>query len=120
MVYRRQEAQASAAQPGMIQIWSLDTSDPTDFDIDPVPSGKGRGLRLDLAIIVEAEMLALKWCPKGGKRASSLKNDERLGLVASLTSDGRLHIYDVPYPAAAKSAHGVEHDDILFCEREFK
>ena len=100
----------------MIQIWSLDTTDPTDFDIDPPPSGKGRGLRLDLAIIVDAEMTLLRWCPKGGEGGASGTAPDRLGLLAALTGDGRMAIYDIPYPDVAKQKQGIAQDDLLFRE----
>ena len=115
IVFSRPETREGAQQPGMLQIWSLDTSDPTDFDIDPPPSGKGRGLRLDLAIIVDAESSLLKWCPKGGEQASAKGVIPRLGLLAALSGDGRLAIYDIPYPDVAKNVHGIAQDDLLFC-----
>lgn len=109
---RRPSDDSNSQALGMIQIWSLDTTDPTDFDVEPAPSGKGRGLRLDLAILTESEMLVLKWCPKGGSREGIPATDSRLGLLAALTADGRLEVYDIPYPPG----HGVPQDDLLFCE----
>lgn len=108
----------------MIQIWSMDTSCPGDMG-QITTHTKGRGMRFDLALLTDFESVQLQWCPRGGSTetsssasASGLNGSstclERLGLLAALSTQGQLRIYDIPKPSSAKRVSSAAADDLVF------
>lgn len=101
-------------------MWSLDTCTPTDFSHQTQPSSTGEGFKLEFAMLVQTEILQLEWCPRGGLREDSdievspdaMQVDgsengfalRRLGLLGTLTTDGRVAIYEVPHPDSLRKA----------------
>lgn len=113
-----------SACSSMIQIWSLDTTVPSDFG-HATGNAKGRGMRFDLALLTDFEAIQLKWCPRGGSRttvspetASGPSRDspdlERLGILAALSAQGILSLFDIPKPGSARRASSAEADDLVF------
>lgn len=113
----------------MIQIWSLDTSVSEDFGIS-TSVNKGEGMRFDLALLTDDEVIQLKWCPRGGARegsespASAAANGDddalaRLGLIACLSAHGVLSLYDVPKPESARQKSSAAADDLVFSKTDF-
>lgn len=114
LVYRI--PQPLPACPSMIQIWSLDTAVPTDFGLSTSET-KGRGMRFDLALLTDFEAIQLKWCPRGGASENASESSdglERLGLLACLSAQGLLSIFDIPKPDSARQASSADPDDLVF------
>lgn len=108
----------------MVQVWSMDTSVSDDFGIS-TGTKKGGGMRFDLALLTDIEVIQLKWCPRGGTKedtnlhATPAGNGEdltleRLGLIACLSTQGFLSIYDIPRPESARKKSAAAADDLVF------
>ena len=128
VTYRRQEAATAAggstgARKGLIQLWSLDTSCSGDFATETLPDSKGAGMRLELAVLLEMEMIQLRWCPRGGAAEEVAPTQpgkppklQRLGLLAALSADGQLFIFDIPTPDSLRLATSAPEGDLVFSE----
>lgn len=125
-MYRRQEAENSAGggtgvPKGLIQLWSLDTSCSSDFANETLPDTKGTGMRLELAVLLEMQISQLRWCPRGGVgeeiaplQPGKLQRLDRLGLLAALSTDGRLFIFDIPTPESLRLFTSAPPGDLVF------
>ena len=126
VTYRRQDAETAAgastgARKGLIQLWSLDTSCASDFATETLSDIKGTGMRLELAVLLEMEMIQLRWCPRGGAaeevartQPGKLPKLQRLGLLAALSADGQLFIFDIPTPDSLRLVTDAPEGDLVF------
>lgn len=120
-----QYRQQNEMRGGLIQLWSIDARISADFAVVSDLQQQGRGPRLELALMVESEVIQLAWCPKGGEteiksQASAEDNSaigtpvKRLGILAALSANGTVRLYDVPHPESIKAASSTAVDDLLF------
>ncbi|KAK4051066.1 hypothetical protein OIO90_004806 [Microbotryomycetes sp. JL221] len=87
-------------RPSMIQIWRLDT---TGASLSPsTESLQGEqdkpSTKLRLALCIDAEVVDMKWCPKGGERTEDEQATGDLGVLACALTDGSLSLFAVPSP----------------------
>ncbi|SGY21577.1 BQ5605_C016g08254 [Microbotryum silenes-dioicae] len=94
--------------PTMIQIWSLDTSDPSDISLVTSSSAEAQ-MNFEMALCVDqGDAWELKWCPRGGDRTKLMDHDETeesLGLLGGVFEDGSLAVFTVPNPVEARKQH---------------
>ena len=131
MAYRQSDPSSPSAvhRPGLIQIWSLDTTVGSDLATSTSSTEKGRGMRLEVAMLLERECSQIQWCPKGGENeredhessqrmavdvAGKESNLERLGLLATLAAHGGLAIYDVPRVESLRKEQRAKSDALLY------
>ncbi|XP_057337770.1 uncharacterized protein LOC130675891 [Microplitis mediator] len=86
----------------IIQIWNLGHLDHI-LSVPPIPK---------LSYVIahnNGTIWCMEWCPSGAYHHNILKNDDlfegslkRMGLLATASSDGRVHIYSLPFPEELK------------------
>lgn len=84
----------------IIQIWNLGHLDHI-LSVPPIPK---------LSYVIahnNGTIWCMEWCPSGTYHHDILKNDisgslKRMGLLATASSDGRVHIYSLPFPEELK------------------
>lgn len=87
----------------MLQIWSLDTSIPSDLHRSTSPDQKGVGMKFELGLCISiGDAFSLKWCPKGGEVDGEAEVEEekleRLGILGGTFTDGSISLFMVPHP----------------------
>lgn len=106
----------------MIQIWSLDTSVSSDLSLSTSEQDKGQPMRFELGLCIDlGDAMELKWCPKGGETSDepmeldgdhddigAAGEEDHLGLLAGVFSDGSLAIFDVPRPPKRPGSEKAE------------
>lgn len=105
--------------PSLLQIYSLDTTSPTDFSLKTTEGSNGM-MRLEFAMCIDVgEAWEIKWCPKGGETADDavgVVEGERLGLLAGAFADGGVSLFMVPHPDAVQLAAPEEVEGPVFSE----
>ncbi|GAA5888249.1 hypothetical protein JCM5296_000246 [Sporobolomyces johnsonii] len=118
----------SSRSTSMIQIWSLDTSSPSDLQIETSSSSEdqGAGAKLELGLCLgegAGEALEVAWCPRGGSgegegQAMDVDGEEgkikQLGVLASVLTDGSVEVYAVPDPEEVRERQGKKEGEAVF------
>lgn len=86
----------------MIQIWSLDSSTPSDLSRATVEGARGASMMLEMSLCVTiGDALDIQWCPRGGDDPTT--SGANLGLLAGTFTDGSLSLFVVPDPLKFES-----------------
>ena len=111
---------APQPMPASIQIWSVDTSVPTDWDRETSDESKGRDMRREYSLCHDSgEAIELAWCPRGGEAAEGEEGDgdgESLGILAGAFSDGTVSLFEAPLPGRVNEATGGMYEAGAFGE----
>lgn len=86
------------SSPSQIQIWSLDTSVPSDLSL-ATTNKTGKGLTFELGLCIDiGEPNDLQWCPLGGEGDDEDDEGDKLGILAGTFTDGSISIFAIPNP----------------------
>ncbi|GAA5920572.1 hypothetical protein JCM1841_005739 [Sporobolomyces salmonicolor] len=118
----------SSRSTSMIQIWSLDTSSPSDLQVETLSSSEdqGAGAKFEMGLCLEegvGEALEMAWCPRGGSgegegQAMDVDGEgekvQQLGVLASVLTDGTIEVYAVPDPKEVRVRQRKKEGEAVF------
>ncbi|GAA5962236.1 hypothetical protein JCM21900_000133 [Sporobolomyces salmonicolor] len=118
----------SSRSTSMIQIWLLDTSSPSDLQVETLSSSEdqGAGAKFEMGLCLGegvGEALEVAWCPRGGSgegegQAMDVDGEgekvQQLGVLASVLTDGTIEVYAVPDPKEVRVRQGKKDGEPVF------
>jgi len=111
----------STPERTMIQIWSLDTSKPSDLARETTTGSEGKGMKLEMGLLVadSGEVIEISWRPRtpkkpDGQPAIKKTKDRNLGILGAIFSDGSFYLFQVPDPEILREQNGMSDDEVVY------